>query len=432
MIRKLLVTGLVVLIGAQVAFPLELRTERRLFINGMENRSEPRYSYLETVLRTALFQEASLVPFITVSEREQELLAEFIRVTASGEGEQDGETPEAPKIPFRMDLQPTLEEPHPGDIPLVIEGDYQVSPGEGSAELLRADFRVTDILTGEIDAVYGFEVPLTEFLNEPRTLVAPLIEQFLPYRSVHLSVTAVPDDSFIYLDEELAGVGTFSGLIPPGTIRVTVRREGYRTFTDLVRINDDRTLEIRLERTERFRTLLVHTSMPGASVYLDNRLQGETPLELQVPPNSSIAVALEGYSTELIPVSEIPEETDSLLIDLRAPQTIQELQERGLKHRKRSSLYSYAGLGLLFVSVILGTQARRYDQLAELSSDPGRVQDALDKRRLYSALTIASSLLTGGAIALSFHHTIRYFNLFERAGTADIETGGNAVGEEQH
>lgn len=428
--RKLLVTCVLLLMGSRALFPLDLTTHRRIVINGFENRGDHGHDYVAEVLRAALFQQASGLPFITLSEKKRAILADKLSRDMPDQDEQDqiegngAPVPEGDplEIPFRLQVSATMDDPVPEEFPLIISGRYWVTAGPEEPESLYLEVRALDTLTGEEETSNRTSVPLASFLDEPYPVVSSLFQELLPFRSIQVRLSAEPADALIYLDGGVVGAGSFRGLVQPGIHRVTVYREGYREYSDLVRMDRDFSRRIVLEPGGRLRSILVVTDVPGVSVYLDNRLAGTAPLELEAPPRSTVTLFREGYVTEMFPLSEVPAAETVLHVSLRTPEQVENAQLHAEQHRNRAKRYSFTGFGLLALAIFFGVEATLNRQRADLyeGTDPDRYDQALQAQRTYQALTVSSSLLTGGSFLLSFYHTVNYFRRHRDAEAADI------------
>jgi hypothetical protein len=310
----------------------------------------------------------------------------------------------------------------PDEFPLVISGSYRVETSPREPETLFLEVQAVDTLTGEEEASHRGSLPLAAFLEDPSPAVRSLFQELLRFRSIQIHLEVTPADALIFLDGDPVGTGSFQGLVPPGIHRVTARREGYREYSDLVRMEERTSMRIQLEPGPRRRSILVDTDVEGTTVYLDNRPVGTTPLEVAAPPQGTITLVKEGYVTEMVPLEQVPAGKKLLYVSMRPPDLVEALRTRAEEHRTRARLYSFAGFGLLALAVLFGVEATLNRQRADLyeGSDPERYDQALRASSTFRALSVSSSLLTGGSLMLSFHHTVSSFRAYRDAGTTQI------------
>jgi hypothetical protein len=110
--------------------------------------------------------------------------------------------------------------------------------------------------------------------------------------------TDLPGASVFVDDKATGAVGTtpWGNVLPPGKHRIWVEKPGFVNVEQEVEVavGDKKSVEIALERLP-FGVLFVKANIPGAKVYLDERLLGPAPVESEAPPgNHTLRVSAEG------------------------------------------------------------------------------------------------------------------------------------------
>ncbi|RIH90527.1 PEGA domain protein [Calidithermus terrae] len=105
-----------------------------------------------------------------------------------------------------------------------------------------------------------------------------------------LTVTSNPSNADVYVNGRLVGRTPYSARLNSGTYTVEVRRAGYQDYRTTVTVQAGRTttvnatLALPAPPTGSTGVLSVVTDVPGADVYIDGRLAGRTPINLQLRP----------------------------------------------------------------------------------------------------------------------------------------------------
>jgi hypothetical protein len=124
----------------------------------------------------------------------------------------------------------------------------------------------------------------------PRTDLEP--------RAGSLEVSADVEGATVYLDGERVGEAPYreEGL-RPGRYEVRVERQGYRPFRSEVRISAGKRARVQASLSLEAAVLRVESDVPGASVFVDRRYLGTTPLETRDvgPGEHQITVSAEGH-----------------------------------------------------------------------------------------------------------------------------------------
>jgi hypothetical protein len=137
-------------------------------------------------------------------------------------------------------------------------------------------------------------------------IAAGLSQAILGRDSGSLRITATPANSAIYVEGKLRGVGKveLAGL-SPGMLSIRAEAPGYRGAMSIatIEVGAKASLELTLERGPS-RTILVESEPPGALVFLDGAMLGQTPLETEVLDIPHIArISLKGYHDRIFSIN---------------------------------------------------------------------------------------------------------------------------------
>lgn len=149
-------------------------------------------------------------------------------------------------------------------------------------------------------------------------------------RQQDLLVALVPDWAEVTITSEPAGAGISSGGellgLTPATVAVAVgspelelRLEGYKPWRRQLELEAGTALELPLVRLEESDGLLGVLSHPaGASVSIDGRYRGKTPLEVEVAPGKAhqVLVAMPGHESASRSITVAPRTSASLQVEL--------------------------------------------------------------------------------------------------------------------
>jgi hypothetical protein len=257
-------------------------------------------------------------------------------------------------------------------------------------------------------------------------------------RTGRLAVEATVEGAQVFLDARLLGPAPWSGEVDAGHHAVEVRAERYQTARQEVDVaaGGEVALEMEMRTEGQPAQLLVDADVEGATVLLDGRQVGVTPLTLSDLPSGihRLRVEREGYAAF---------DGDVTLTEGRASTARLELDETegGI-----SSAWFWAGLGLTLAtgigSVVTGLLTVRTDTEADdhvrdvatgINTDPPDVQEAdlddLTSRGRTLALTtdvlwIASSAFAVTTLVLAF-----FTRFGDPESTLNLEVGG-AIGQE--
>ncbi len=402
---------------AQSFSPINIFEQRRIVIGGFENLGDPLYEYIEPAIRTTLYTMARSIPFITISEKERL----FLDTLSKSDKFREAFDQAHGEIKNKMETAVTLEAPVGDEFPLVLFGNYTIAePGEHSeAEVLSITVNERNMMTAEEKLLYEKKIELADFLESPELNLFPVFRNFLPYKTYMATLTAQPPDALITLDNRLLGTGAVSGIfVTPGNHRVTVTRNGYREFSDIVFFNTDPfSMHIDLKKITTGRKYTLYTLPSGADVYLDEAYLGKTPLTLDIDRDDQVITLIhEGYRTTAIDPSTIDKKTGTIDIVMEKPEKWDQIVHRAERSKKRGALLSYAGFGTIGLVILFGTLKTLNRQKADLyiDKDPDIYDNAVRLSRTYNALVVSSSILTLGIFTFSFIETLQYFKLYGR------------------
>ena len=161
-----------------------------------------------------------------------------------------------------------------------------------------------------IGGAYWFLTRSSEPAPEPEVVEAPppvIAEKVPPPRKARkadlpafgsLVVTANVDSASVYVDDELVGSAPFeNSAIHIGMYSVRVSKEGYEDFVEDVRVRPKRKVEIRASLDLLPPSLSVQSDIPGATVFLDRRYKGTTPVTIKdvTAGEHQLTVSADGY-----------------------------------------------------------------------------------------------------------------------------------------
>jgi hypothetical protein len=401
-------------------------SQRKIIIGDFENRGSSKYDYIGNSLGTAVYSYILLIPFITVSDRERSFL-EYLSGTDEfktdfiNAGNVIGYrlVPDIERRPITGTSVPFAER----SWPLYIYGSYRVLTEDD----VSVSFFVYNSMTGSMTSEYRTQTTLYSLLNEPHTYLIPFFKNFLKYSIYTATIEAVPADSLIFIDDRLVGIGAARNiLIPRGQHRLTIRSDGYKVYTDFINVTDDKFYkQVELKVFENPRRLLLITDPGEADVYLNEEFIGKTPLELTLSDDNQILTLVkEGHDRLVMNTKSISPDVKTLKLKLTETELTAKRYAEAEKHLKRSKILSYTGIGMLGMSIFLGTEKTLFDQKADLyrGSAPNRFEDARLKADVFTYLTVASSVITSGIFAYSFIEMIRYFNLYSQTSGGPEDT----------
>ena len=132
-----------------------------------------------------------------------------------------------------------------------------------------------------------------------------------------LEIISSPSDAKVYINDRYYGKTPLTVELPAGTYTISVKKEGYETYTETItlRAGDARTIEITLESESG--VLRVETNPSGADVYVNGEYYDTTPCEITLPVGTyTVEIKKEGYKTYKKDVKIKAKETTILEVTL--------------------------------------------------------------------------------------------------------------------
>jgi hypothetical protein len=387
---------------------------RRVIVGDIDNPEGPTYEWLADSIGTQIYSYFLQVPFLTLTDRERAFLLE----RADEDEYRDAFIEARESIGYR--ITPRVERgPYTTKYwPIFIYGHFTVFSEEAIQLILYAHNGITDHYLAESSETLSMQ----QLLNEPQTWLVPFFRTLLKYKTHTLTVEAEPPDALIFIDGRSAGVGKAQDiLLPAGRHVLAVRRDGYEDYRDMFTLTEDgHFIRAALQKVDISRGLYLETEPQGATIFVDENLMGQTPLFIPLSPESSmLTIAMEGFREESIAISDLwekvhEEEEKKIHLSLLPKDLEKSVLDRAETLRKQAKILSYTGFGMLGVTIFLGVKKTLYDQKADLYRPINEdiYQQSARTARSLSALTYASSAVTGGAFIFSFIKLIKYFTLY--------------------
>jgi hypothetical protein len=309
--------------------------------------------------------------------------------------------------------------------PIYIHGNFTVI----SEEEIYLEIYAHNGITGREDRLYQTQITLYSLINEPHTYLIPFFKIFLQYKIYSASIDAVPQDSYIFIDERLVGIGSAKNIfLPQGQHRLSVLREGYIKYTDFINLNEDGFFtSVELQEIKKRRSFSIFTDPAGADIYIDEQFMGITPLELKLTGNyHTFTIIKKGYSQVIVSSLGLPHDQDVLDVKLISPDITEKYYHQAETHLKRAKISAITGIGMLGASILLGTQKTLKDQKADLTSGRDH-RESLDASRVFFYLTVTSSAITGGIFTYSFIQMVKYFTTYSPKTLPTGEQGEDTI-----
>lgn len=133
---------------------------------------------------------------------------------------------------------------------------------------------------------------------EPESPAAPAPRADREPATGSVEVTAGVEGAAVYLDDQRVGETPYrQDRMAPRRYAVRVEKPGYRPFRGEVRVTAGRRARVAASLALESPVLRVESDVPGASVFVDRRYLGTTPLEARdiAPGAHDITVSAEGY-----------------------------------------------------------------------------------------------------------------------------------------
>lgn len=391
--------------------------QRRVIVGEFRNRTDEVYDYIEESIRNNLYSYALFIPFLTLSDEERSFLERLREEDESQDALSDYPT----EIGYRMEPKIELADGSSDEgFPLSIYGDYTVY----SEERVLLNIGVYNYMTDSLYGEYSTELDLYSLLSEPREYLVPFFKMFLRYKTYQVSISGDPEGALVFLDNRLIGIGSTSEiLVPPGRHRITVKKDGYTPYSDIVTIDEEHfTMNVSLKRSETETISVVDTTPQGAEVYVDEKYVGQAPTHIQPQGDfSTLTLKAEGYTPLTISRDNLPQSGQLTQVNLIQPSLKEKFSTKAERHRKTAKLLYYSGIGMLGVSILLGIEKTLNTQKADLyrGVDEERYDEALNKEKQYAYLAASSSAITVTLFTVSFIEMVNYFRKYSRALRAE-------------
>lgn len=387
---------------------------RKVIIGIFENKNQDMYNYLSESLQTHIYNYSHSILYLTITDKERVFLEQLAEKEEYREdfllaGERIGYR----FIPWIVKGAEQLE-----DWPLYIYGDYKVISEEEVRLTLYAHNLISDSLFTQYSASHSVE----SILNNPSEFLIPFFKEFLRYQTYSATLESEPRDSLLFIDGNLIGRGYIEDiLLPVGYHRITVKKEGFLDYSDTFYINEDGFhYKAALEKGALTRKLKINTVPSDAQVYIGEKYQGSTPVEILVPNEQfTLTIIKDEYKDKIIHSSAIFKEvtSDGYVLELTLlPLIEEEVQYKSAEtHKKNSKILAITGFGMLGVSILLGVEKTLYEQKADLhkiNGDQDDYEKARSRANMFTILTVASAAVTGSVFTLSFFQLKKYFTLY--------------------
>jgi hypothetical protein len=387
--------------------------QRKIVIQQFENRSEEAYDYLGEAITNSIHDFLLSVPYIILTDEERAALKQLALLERYEDRfEEAGGTVLYRLSPIVID---GAELEVSSDTAVLIYGFYEVGPDEKTTLLISA----YSGLTGREYVRYKTEEDLYTIIKSPESYLTHFFKLFLRYKTHTVLLTAEPRDALIFVDDGLVGVGETKGiLLTPGTHRITVKKGGYRSFSDLIGVNEDGFSRHMVLEEEKLKSPVEYAVTPhGTRIYREEKYEGVSPLSFGLSDDDrTVTFVKEGYVRRTVPVEEI-EGLERYKASLVTHEIKQKLLKKAELHRRGSEALYYTGIGMVGVSILLGIEKTAYQQKADLYSgvDADRYSEALGISNTLTYLTTASVAVTAGIFIFSFIEMLKYFDLYDGA-----------------
>ena len=386
--------------------------QRKIVIKQFENRGEEAYDYLGEAITNSIHDFLLSVPYIILTDEERAALKQLALLERYEDRFEDA----GGTVLYR--LEPIVirgAEPASSDPAVLIYGFYEVGPDEKTTLQISA----YSGLTGREYVRYETEEDLYTIIKNPESYLTHFIKLFLRYKTHTVLLSAEPRDALIFVDDRLVGVGETKGiLLTPGTHRITVKKGGYRSFSDLIHVKEDGFSRHKVLEEEKLKSPVEYAVTPhGTRIYREEKYEGVSPLSFGLSADDrTVTFVKEGYVRRTVPVEEI-EGLERYKASLVTHEMKQKLLKKAELHRRGSETLYYTGIGMAGVSILLGIEKTAYQQKADMYSgvDADRYSEALGISNTLTYLTTASVAVTAGIFIFSFIEMLKYFDLYDGA-----------------
>ncbi len=150
--------------------------------------------------------------------------------------------------------------------------------------------------------------PSDATVAEPATRSsAPVPTEAKPSETA-FALLGAPPKAEVRLDGKLIGITPLPPrtAVEPGPHKLVLSRRGYSTFSADFTAISGRMVAVEVELTPLLAILKVATDVPGAQVFVDEDLRGETPLELELRPGPHVVrVRRIGYFEQTLSIATV-------------------------------------------------------------------------------------------------------------------------------
>ena len=174
----------------------------------------------------------------------------------------------------------------------------------------------------------------------------PIFVQLFPLHALGQQAqgTLVVEGDFpgalVFVDAEPVGTMPLAALpVSAGEHTVRVTLAGHTEFSDVITVRRGRQTRLAVELAAFSTVLRVETEPPGASVFVDGRFSGQSPIEVELlEGRRSVRVVRQGYY-ELVQALDATAGQAQVLRLVLEPLTEQEIEARSLGTRDEPSWY---------------------------------------------------------------------------------------------
>lgn len=158
----------------------------------------------------------------------------------------------------------------------------------------------------------------------------------------------------VYVDGVAVGTSPIDGAISvaagPHTLKVS--KPGHAEFIDAVNVGANALTTVEVELVPFDAVVRITTDPPGADVFVDGNLQGQSPLELEIPPGShTVRVELDGYGPSEKAVQVIAGESYVVPLTLVATLPVRRPRGPGARRPIYKTWWFWAASGAAVVGV---------------------------------------------------------------------------------
>ena len=149
----------------------------------------------------------------------------------------------------------------------------------------------------EPSAVPEHSPPPVVGTEEPPPEAAPSTSGKIPSTGILVVTSNIPG-AWVFVDRKRVGQVPFEDHnFAAGLFRIRVERDGYAPFVGNIRVRPGRTAELAATLKRPPPSLRVTSDVPGATVFLDRKYIGTTPVDINevIPGTHQLTLSAEGY-----------------------------------------------------------------------------------------------------------------------------------------